>query len=105
MFGCNNNYVKSIYPVPSKKLFKKLFYYQNKYGYIGTLRDTIIIEKKLCRIYSGGILKEIGGLNTQNRMGYWFIFKDSLNTEYILNYDTDKSDSFYHPFAIVQQKW
>jgi hypothetical protein len=104
-FRCNQNYVKSIYPIPSKKLSKKEVYYKSTYGRIETLNDTTIIDDKLCRIYSGGLLKKIGKVDDNKPVGYWFIFKDSSRLEYILKYNSDKIDSFYHPFAIVQQKW
>ncbi len=105
LFSCNQHYVNSIYPIPSKKLFKQQEYYKNKYGYIGTLSDTIIKDEQLIRTYKGGILNKIGKIDADKPVGHWFIFKDSLNLEYIFRYDINKIDSFYHPFAIVNQSW
>jgi hypothetical protein len=105
LFSCNQNYVKSIYPIPSKKLFKKQLYYEVKYGYISTLADTTIKDAELCRVYRRGALNKIGKVDDGNPVGYWFIFKDSLELEYILRYDINKIDSFYHPFSIVNQSW
>lgn len=105
LFSCNQNYVKSIYPIPSKKLFKKQLYYKDKYGYIGALADTTIKDGELCRIYRGGILNKIGMIDDKKPVGYWFKFKDSLELEYIFKYDVNKIDSFYHPFSIVHQSW
>ena len=105
LFSCNQNYVKSIYPIPSKQLYKKALYYKDKYGYIGTMSDTTIKVGELYRIYIGGVLSKIGKVDDKKPVGYWFSFKDSLELECIFRYSTDKIDSFYHPFSIVHQRW
>ncbi len=38
-------------------------------------------------------------------IGYWFVFKDSLELEYIFKYSAYKIDSFYHPFSLVNHRW
>jgi hypothetical protein len=105
ILSCTQSYVKSIYPIPSKKLSKKKSYYTDKYGYISMLADTTFNDGQLCRIFRRGILQKIGPLHDKNPVGYWFIFKDSLELEYIIKHDTNKTDSFYHPFSIVHQRW
>lgn len=105
LFSCSQRYVNSIYPIPSKKLFKKQLYYKNKYGYIGSLADTTIKDQELCRIYKGGVLNRIGKIDKNKPVSYWFVFKDSLELEYIFKYNANKIDSFYHPFSIVHQSW
>ena len=105
ILGCNQNYIKSIYPIPSRKLFKRENYYINSYGSINTAKDTIIIRKKLYRAYSNGRLKKIGKLDDGKPVAYWYFFNDSLNLEYILNYRPNSVDSFNHPFSIIQKSW
>lgn len=105
LFGCNRHYVNSTYPIPSKQLFKKQLHYKNKYGYIDTFGDTTINDGELCKIYKRGVLNKIGKIDIDKPIGYWFVFKDSLELEYIVRYSANKIDSFYHPFSIVQQRW
>jgi hypothetical protein len=105
LFSCNQNYVKSSYPIPSKQLFKKQLYYKEKYGYINQLSDTVIENDNIRRIYKNGILQQIGKVSNDKPMGYWFFFKGSLELEYIYKYQADKIDTFYHPFSIVHQRW
>lgn len=103
--SCNRYYLNSIYSIPSKQLYKKQQCYTRRYGYINSLTDTTVDKRGLRRIYKEGILQSIGRTKNEVPIGYWFIFKDSMDLEYILKYDLNKIDSFYHPFAIVNQKW
>ncbi|MFT3680815.1 MAG: hypothetical protein QM791_11120 [Ferruginibacter sp.] len=101
--GCNHT-VKSIYA--NEKLARKETCYKNTYGRINSLQDTTIIDNnRLSRTYAAGLLKKIGKLDDNGPVGYWFTFEDSLELEYIINYNAGKADSFFHPFALINHRW
>jgi len=67
--------------------------------------DTTIKDGELCIIYKSGVLNKIGKMDDNKPIGYWFVFKDSLELEYIFKYSAYKIDSFYHPFSLVNHRW
>jgi hypothetical protein len=69
------------------------------------MSDTTIKDGELYRVYREGVLNKIGMVDDNKPVGYWFIFKDSLELEYIFRYSPYKIDSFYHPFSIVHHRW
>jgi len=80
--------------------------YTNKYGHLAIKADTTIYTGKLCRVYSAGTLQKIGGLHNNRRRGYWFVFDNSLQTDYVLKYRHNNIiDSFDHPFSIIDRPW
>jgi hypothetical protein len=105
LLSCRQSFVNSIYPIPSKQLFKKQLYYEKKYGYISSQSDTVFIDGELCKFYKKGVLSKIGKVIQNKQVGYWYIFRDSLQLEFILKFNSNTIDSFYHPFSIVNKSW
>ncbi|MGC4099979.1 hypothetical protein [Ferruginibacter sp.] len=103
--ACNRYYVSSMYPIPAKKLYKRSVKYKERYGKITYAADTILIKRNFCRIYKKGQLVSAGKLNNGRPTSYWITFDDALELEYIISYKEFKTDSFFHPFAIINQNW
>lgn len=108
---CSRN-TSTMYPtnasIPGDYLYKKQMDYKKKFGSIPDQIDTVLYFNKLKIRYQNGKLAEIGNVAKRKLLrptGYWFLYDNHGDLEYILKYSKNKVDSFYRPYGIINENW